>query len=205
MSSCQIASKPACRKTYNARYVIYKGPNLPSINTYTNDNLTDIIISIAQVITTFTSLTASNIGGGIGIFSAKVGNDLQFKSLVNGSNISITQSGTEITITSSGGGGSTSPTIVTVNSSIYNANQISGEIILLVDTTIAGGNVTINLPTAIGNTAVFTIKKVDGGSGIITIDPFASQTIDLSLDASILYQNTFTTIISDSSNWKIIG
>lgn len=44
--------------------------------------------------------TASNLGGGAGVFASKVGADFQFKSLVAGANTSIGTSGTEITITS---------------------------------------------------------------------------------------------------------
>jgi hypothetical protein len=50
--------------------------------------------------------TASNLGAGSGIFASKVGTDLQFKSIVQGTGISITSTGTEITISNTGGGGS---------------------------------------------------------------------------------------------------
>jgi hypothetical protein len=50
--------------------------------------------------------TASNLGAGEGIFSAKVGVDLQFKSLVAGTNITLTPTSTTITINSSGSGAS---------------------------------------------------------------------------------------------------
>lgn len=49
--------------------------------------------------------TASNLGGGAGIFASKSGVDLQFKSLVAGTNITLTPSGTTITIDAAGGGG----------------------------------------------------------------------------------------------------
>lgn len=48
--------------------------------------------------------TASNLGAGSGVFAQKVGVDLQFKSLVAGSNITLTPSGTEISIASSASG-----------------------------------------------------------------------------------------------------
>lgn len=50
--------------------------------------------------------TASNLGAGEGIFAQKVGVDLQFKSLVAGSNITLTPTATEITIASTGGSAS---------------------------------------------------------------------------------------------------
>ena len=52
--------------------------------------------------------TASNIGGGNGIFAQKVGVDLQFRSLVAGSNINISSGATTLTISSTGGGGGSS-------------------------------------------------------------------------------------------------
>ena len=42
--------------------------------------------------------TASNLGAGEGVFAQKVGVDLQFKSLVAGTSITLSSSGTEITI-----------------------------------------------------------------------------------------------------------
>jgi len=57
--------------------------------------------------TVLDSTTASNLGSGHGIFASEVGNDLQFKSLVAGGNVTITSNATTITInsTASGGGG----------------------------------------------------------------------------------------------------
>lgn len=48
--------------------------------------------------------TASNLGTGIGVFASKVGLDLQFKSLVAGTNISLLASSTEITIDAASAG-----------------------------------------------------------------------------------------------------
>lgn len=52
--------------------------------------------------------TASNRGAGEGVFAAKVGVDLQFKSLVAGPNVTLTSDANTITIASSGGGGGSS-------------------------------------------------------------------------------------------------
>lgn len=48
--------------------------------------------------------TASNLGAGNGVFSAKVGADFQFKSLVAGTNVTITPTANDLTIASTGGG-----------------------------------------------------------------------------------------------------
>ncbi len=49
--------------------------------------------------------TASNLGAGEGLFATKVGVDLRFKSLVAGSNVTLTPGGDTITIAATGGGG----------------------------------------------------------------------------------------------------
>lgn len=49
--------------------------------------------------------TAANVGSGVGLWKDKVGETLNFKSLVAGSNINISETSDEITITSAAGGG----------------------------------------------------------------------------------------------------
>jgi len=57
-------------------------------------NTNDLLIT-----TTAEANTASNLGAGTGVYATKVGSDLQFKSLVQGSNMTISSTGTEITLT----------------------------------------------------------------------------------------------------------
>lgn len=49
--------------------------------------------------------TASNLGAGEGIYASKVGVDLRFKSLVAGTNVSLSSDGNTVTIDATGGGG----------------------------------------------------------------------------------------------------
>lgn len=80
--------------------------------------------------------------------------------------------------------------------------ETSGDQIMLVDATT--GAVTLTLPTAVGNTAKFTFKKIDSSANTVTIACDGSETIDLDATAIINYQNTAFTIISDNTNWQII-
>lgn len=61
---------------------------------------------------------------------------------------------------------------------------------------------TVNLPTAVGyNGLTFVIKN--SGSGVITVDPSGSQTIDGSTTRTLIQYESIK-IVSDGSNWIII-
>lgn len=72
-------------------YVSYIGP-------YTREQ----IIALLGKVNAGTSTTASNLGIGSKVFKERVGNDLRFRTLVNGSNISISEGASDITISLSG-------------------------------------------------------------------------------------------------------
>jgi len=95
-------------------------------------------------------------------------------------------------------------TIVNVLTTTHNATQTSGHVVLLVDAAAAGGNVTVNLPTAIGNTAMFTIKKIDNGPNTVTADGFNAETIDGSLIAPISVPNLSISLVNNNANWFVI-
>jgi len=61
-------------------------------------------VTITNTVTGGETNTASNLGAGNGVYASKSGVDLRFKSLVAGSNISISNDANTITISSSGGG-----------------------------------------------------------------------------------------------------
>ena len=91
--------------------------------------------------------TASNLGAGSGVYASKSGVDLRFKSLVAGTNVTISSTSTEITINSSGGGGGISSINTLTASSQTLATGTAGT-----DFAIASGTSThtFNLPTASG-------------------------------------------------------
>ncbi len=74
-------------------------------NVIITQNGTDILINSIDTDTTINN-TASNIGHGVGsVFAQKLLNDLEFRGIAAGSNITITQNATDIIISSTGGGG----------------------------------------------------------------------------------------------------
>ena len=100
-----------------------------------------------------------------------------------------------------GGGGGFAYTVVNVNTTPYNIVPITGVYVYLVDAT--GGNITMNFPTAVGNTALYTIKKVDGSANTVILDPSGAQTLDGLATQTIRFQNTSVDIYSDNANLYI--
>jgi hypothetical protein len=62
---------------------------------------------------------------------------------------------------------------------------------------------TVVLPTAVGNKAFFTFKKMQA-AGSIVIDGAGTETIDGGLTATLNNQYESVTLISDGANWSII-
>ena len=84
----------------------------------------------------------------------------------------------------------------------YTIAQLSGELLLKCDTT--GGNITVNLPTAVGNKAKYHIIKT-AAANAVTIDGDGSETINGSTTHGHGSQWETITIISDNANWIIIN
>ena len=146
--------------------------------------------------------TASNIGGGSGVFSSKVGIDLRFKTLVSGAGISILSTPNTLTISSTPVAAALN--VITITGSNYTALP-SNDVILVYNT---GNNVTVTLPSAILNPGKrFDIKKVDAGN-VVSIKGQAGQTIDgvdiFSSSWDILIRYECVTVVSDGTNWFII-
>ncbi|HLP82630.1 MAG TPA: hypothetical protein VK141_11690, partial [Nitrosomonas sp.] len=70
----------------------------------------------------------------------------------------------------------------------------------------ASGAVTMTLPTAVGVTGrTYTIKKTDSSANAVTIATTSSQTIDGVSTTNLVSQYQYATLISDGSNWNIVG
>lgn len=99
-----------------------------------------------------------------------------------------------------GTGGSAAPPTVVTRTATSTETQTSGELYVLVPAVTA---VVVNLPTAVGNTAVITVKKT-GVGGTVTVDPSGTQTIDGGATAILNRQYESITLVSDNANWMIV-
>jgi hypothetical protein len=80
-----------------------------NIGNYANDGLGDDLRTAFEkvnanfdLLNTTDTTAATNVGTGSGVFAQKSGTTLQFKSLIGGSNITLSSNGTSITINGSG-------------------------------------------------------------------------------------------------------
>lgn len=126
--------------------------------------------------------------------------DLAFKA---GSNVSFAVANNdqtkmvEFTITATGGSGSgitRSINSVAINTAAGSASTT--DYVYLVT-----GTTTVTLPTAVGNSNLYTIKNV--GTGVVTISTTGGQTIDGSASITLPVQYTAVDIESDTANWNV--
>ena len=94
------------------------------------------------------------------------------------------------------------PVTTVVSSTPYSAAFVTGYPVLLVNA--ASASVTVNLPTAVSNSASYTIKKTDSSTNTVIIDGSGSETIDGGTTATLTIQYESITIVSDNTNWHII-
>jgi len=106
--------------------------------------------------------------------------------------------GNPLVSAASGGG----YTVVLVASTPYNVVPTSGSTVYLVDA--SGGSVTMNLPTAVGNTAMYSIKKIDSSVNTVIMDASTTETIDGELTQTIMFQWTAISLINNNANWFIL-
>lgn len=98
-----------------------------------------------------------------------------------------------------GGGGYVQLVSITDTDSPYSAGD---ESVIACDAT--GGNIVVNLPTAIGITGkTYIIKRIDGSGNTITVDGNGAETIDDNATQEINQYDALA-IVSDGTEWWII-
>jgi hypothetical protein len=107
-----------------------------NIGNYANDGLGDDLRTAFEkvnanfdLLNTTDTTAAANVGTGSGIFAQKSGTTLQFKSLVGGSNITLSSNGTSVTINGSG------------NLSSETSPSLGGNLNMNGNNIIGGGNI----------------------------------------------------------------
>lgn len=132
-------------------------------------NLQDVVKYLRNVVTRGTSVTvpvsggggggevntASNVGAGDGVFKAKVGVDLEFKSLIAGTNITLTPGTDDITIDASGGA-SAEQFYLERTETIDNATAVDIEYF----TEVQGGTEISNVVSATGGTYWYELSFI---------------------------------------------
>lgn len=140
------------------------------------------------------------IGGNTSVLSQYT--DINIKP---GSNVSLTYTNNQttkyldLTITATGGSSSVGGTVRSINniSTSQTAGSTSGTDYVY----IASAGVAVTLPTAVGNTNLYTVKNTSNSSVVVL--PDGAETIDTSSNAILSFKYTAVDLISDGSNWNI--
>lgn len=117
------------------------------------------------------------------------------------------KNGTNVTITDDGSGGVTISAATSSSGIVRSVNSISspttaGSAAATDYVYLVTGTTTVTLPTAVGNTNLYTVKRV--GTNTVTVATTGGETIDGSATASITVQYTSYDFISDGTNWNVV-
>ena len=143
--------------------------------------------------------TASSVGGGNSIFKQKTGDDLEFRSLSAGTNITIT-TGDTITINSTGGGGG--------GTVISGLNTYTGGSFSLTSVNISGGtfnNVTITGNTSLTSASATSIVILNSGSSASDAVDYSSNIIKSGTTNSTIGAGSGNTINNNLRNVFVAG
>lgn len=92
--------------------------------------------------------------------------------------------------------------VLSVASKTANYTITTSDNIVLGDS--SGGTFTLTLPTAVGNTNLYTLKKIDSTATAVSIATTSSQTIDGITTAALTSQYESLQLYSDGSNWQVL-
>ena len=121
------------------------------------------------------SNTASNLGTGAGVFAQKIGVDFQFKTLIAGTNMTITSTADEITFGASGGGAAAERFYLERTETINNATATDVEYF----TFVQGGTEISNAVSATGGDYWFELSFIcfnTSTSGRVVVNPQINST-----------------------------
>jgi len=119
--------------------------------------------------------TASNLGTGTGVFAQKIGVDFQFKTLIAGTNMTITSTADEITFGASGGGAAAERFYLERTETINNATATDVEYF----TFVQGGTQITNTISVTGGAYFFEFSFLcynTSRSGRVVINPQVNST-----------------------------
>lgn len=176
-----------------------------------NKAITDLKKQLKKEIADVLSKLATSIGKGGGNMNRNIsigGNastlsrytDINLKA---GTNVTITYANnnttknTDITIAATGGGG----TGITRSVNAISTSQTAGATAGTDYVYVASAGVAVTLPTAVGNTNLYTVKNTAASSVLIL--PNGAETIDAQGTIILATQYTAIDLISDGSNWGI--
>lgn len=195
------------RKDMNSRFASLGGGNANrriDINSsvlslkYTDINFKGSITKVDNNVTKQVDVTFTG-GGGSGptLEVNGVANvDQTLLNLVEGTNMNITDNGDgSVTFDATGGGGMSR----SVNTVVVNT---TGGTTAATDYVYIATGITFTLPTAVGNTNLYTVKNI--GASSVLVATTGGQTIDGSANAPIYIDNQALDFISDGANYRIV-
>jgi hypothetical protein len=166
---------------------------------YLRGNGTDVVMSAIQAadvptLNQNTTGTASNVTGIVAV--ANGGTGTATPSLVAGTNITITGTFPNQTIAASGGGGSST---LVFNNQTAAYTVVAGDLEKIINCT--ANTFTVSLTAAATLGSGFNAVIWNTGTGVITIDPNGSETID-GLATATLYPNQGFQVVCNGTNWN---
>lgn len=143
------------------------------------------------------------IGGNTSVLSRYT--DINIKA---GANVTLTYTNNnttkylDLTIAATGGGGGGSVQGITRSVNTVAVNTAAGAATFTDYVYLASGNITITLPTSVGNSNLYTVKNI--GAGTVVVNTTGGETIDGGLTVSMPVQFTSVDLISNNSgNWDV--
>lgn len=92
--------------------------------------------------------------------------------------------------------------LVTNTATNYTSTSTTGIEMIFVDAT--SGNITITLPTAVGNKTIFKVKKIDASLNTVSVATTGGETIDGNASPFVInFKNSLFEFMSDNTNYNI--